>query len=204
MKKVVFVLFIVVFTHYLIGQDTQKNEEKKINHIGFIFSTETLLIDLDDYNGGIGIKLVLPSINFRIMGDFGYSKSSEVISGDLGIAIEKKVRNGRITPYWGGGLQAGIIHEKAETNEDNWEKLLTVPLEANAFLGVEVFLLEFISFFAEYEVSAGISYVKNSLSTYGVIEEVSSWNWDIQTGIGNSGRLGIVIYLDDVIVIDRK
>lgn len=185
----------------VFSEENTNGSDSKMQHIGFIFSAENILLDLNDYNGGVGMKMAFEKFSLRLMADFGYSSSAKIISGDLGASIEKRFRDGRISPYVGGGLQFGIEHETVETDSDNWTKQLTVPSDIFAFLGIEVFLLEFLSVFAEYNVAFTFNGVSTSQSVDGIVTDSSNWNWDVSTGLGNSGRLGIVIYLEDVVEI---
>jgi len=197
-------LCLFFFLASLVYSEDTQVKDSKIEHVGFIFSADNILLDLDDYNGGVGVKLMLSGISLRFLADFGYSNSTKLISADLGAAFEKSIRSGRISPYFGAGFQVGIEHETAEIDADNWVKDITIPFEASCFLGVELFLLEFLSVFAEYSVAVNVNGVVTTESIGGSRTTVSNWNWDVGTGLGNSGRLGIVIYLDNVVEIERN
>jgi len=205
MKSKSFFLTVVIVTLLIFNIYSEDNTSAKSeNHIGFIFSTDNLLMNINDYNGGIGIKMMFPKLSARFLVDFGYSKSTGIFSTDLGFTLEKRMREGRIVPYLGGGFKAGINREKVELDIDNWTKQISIPLEASANLGVEVFLLEFLSFFAEYSLAFQLIAVNTKESINGTVTSDTTWTWDLSTGLGNSGRLGIIIYLDDVIKIEKK
>lgn len=201
-KGLIFLSFLLFVNFCVFSDDLNKQDDKKL-HMGFIFSTPNILLDIDEYNGGVGFKMKFPDFSLRFMGDFGYSSSTDIISFDLGASIEKPFRDGRISPYIGGGILAGIENERVEIDADNWTTQLTIPFEASGYLGVEFFLLEFLSVFAEYEVALRFNSIKVSESINGTVTDTSNWNWDVNTGIGNSGRLGFVIYFDNVIEIEK-
>jgi hypothetical protein len=204
-KKVLFISIVIGFVSIgNIFSEELVEEPKLVEHVGFIFSSEDILLGLDDYNGGVGIKLLLPTISLRFMADFGYSNSADIISGDLGVTLEKRIREGRIIPYFGGGVQLGIERERAESDADNWTNQLTFPFSASGILGVEVFITEFLSVFAEYQLALQFIAMNTEQSVNGTKTESTNWNWDVGTGLGNSGRIGIVVYLDDVIEIDQE
>ena len=74
-----------------------------------------------------------------------------------------------------------------------------------AVLGVEFFILEFLSIFAEYNLSFNGTISSTSTSVAGNVTKTNpELNFTIDSGIGNNSSLGIVIYLDDVIDLEKK
>lgn len=196
-KNVVLVLLIIsVGFSYLYAE-----EEKKSIPWGFIFNTSNLLLDIDSYQAGVGIKALYDNnIAIRYLGDIFYSNSSNAFSTTLGAAFEKHFRKGRISPYWGGFIEAGYIGQETIEDVNNWTKNKLFPLSIGGILGVEVFLLEYISVFAEYKLSLKGTISLESSSTFGnVTKNEAVFNYSIDSGIGNNSSIGIVIYLDNII-----
>ena len=201
-KNVVLVLIIIcIGFSYLYSE-----EEKESPPWGFIFNTSNLLLDIESYQAGVGIKTLHDNnVAIRYLGDIFYSNSANSFSGTLGITYEKHFKPGRVSPYWGGFIEAGYIGQKSETDSDNWTMNNTFPVSIGAVLGVEFFIMEFISIFAEYSLSFDGTITSSSTSADGdVTDSDPEYDYSIDSGIGNSSSLGIVIYLDNVITIEKK
>jgi hypothetical protein len=102
-------------------------------------------------------------------------------------------------------VEAGVIRQKTETDSDNWTENYSYIFSTGAVLGVEVFILEYLSFFAEYSLSYEGSISTSSTSDDGTVTDIDPvYDYSIDTGMGNEAKIGIVIYLDDIIKIDKK
>ena len=141
----------------------------------------------------------------RFLGDLFYSNSANTASGTIGVTYEKHFRPGRVSPYWGGFINAGFISQKSEIDPDNWTKDTTFPLSTGGVLGVEFFIMDFLSIFAEYSLSFEGNISSTATSTAGSITKTDPvLNYSIDSGIGNNSSIGVVIYMDDVVSIKKK
>ena len=216
MRKKVVLIVIIIFCmgfSYLYSQDKVESselpviEEKSIPGWGFIFNTNNLLLDIESYQAGVGIKVLRDdNVALRLLGDLFYSYSANSFSATLGVTYEKHFKPGRLSPYWGGFLEAGYIGQKSEgINSENWTMNNTFPVSVGAVLGAEFFIMEFLSVFAEYSLSIDSLITSTSTSVDGDVTKTDpELNFSIDSGIGNSSSLGIVIYLDDVITFEQK
>lgn len=202
--RIAFFCIILIFAVSLLSAQDAGNGKKK-NNWGFIFNTSNILFDIESYQAGLGTKVLFHNdVALRFLADFFYSSSTDTISSSLGIAFEKHLRRRRASPYLGGFIEAGIMRQYDEVDADNWTKNISVPLAGGAILGVEFFIAESVSLFAEYNLVFEGSVLTSSNSVGGTVTETDpEFSYTIDTGIGNESKLGIIIYLDDVIQIDR-
>lgn len=202
-KRGVILLILIICSGF---SNLYAEEEKEPLPWGFIFNTDSLLLDIESYQAGAGIKVLLDNnAAVRFLGDVFYSNSSNTFSSTLGVTYEKHFKPNRVSPYWGGFIEAGYISQKTETDSDNWTKNVSVPISAGAVLGAEFFILEFLSVFAEYTLSFTGTITTASTSVGGNVTETDpEFNYSIDSGIGNDSKLGIIIYLDDVVTLKKK
>ena len=200
-KKLTLVLVFIFLSIFLSAEEL----DKKLNW-GFIFNTSNIFLDLESYQAGLGAKVLLDNdIALRFLADGFYSSSTDTFSITLGTAFEKHFRRKRVSPYWGGFVDFGIMRQYNETDSDNWTKNISVPISGGAILGVEFFIVETVSLFAEYNVVFEGSIMTSTTSVAGVeMKTDPEFSYTIDTGVGNEAKLGIVIYLDDVVAIERK
>lgn len=196
-------LFIVLITFHTWSEDKPKAVP------GIIFNSGSLLLDIMSYEGGIGLKFKnvdfkFMKVDIRSLIDFSLVTDFNTFETNLALALEKHIFDNRISPYWGLFIKTGITRIRMETDEDNWTESLTVPLSTGAILGIEFFLFEFMSVFAEYNLEFSIDKTTDSTSIAGIVEETSTTDFFIDTKLGNSSKIGIVVYFKEVIKIDKK
>jgi hypothetical protein len=167
---------------------------------GLIFNTDNLLSNLESYQAGIGIKLITTNTSaLRLLVDCYYSDSLNTFSSTLGVAYENHFLPGKISPYWGGFIQAGYLSQKTEQDSANWTKDDSVPLSGGLILGVEFFVLENVSLFAEYEADFTETIKYTTTDVAGNETRASpQFNFYFDLGIGNDAKLGITIYLGNL------
>ncbi|MBI9097867.1 MAG: hypothetical protein JEY91_05295 [Spirochaetaceae bacterium] len=204
MKIVRIFAICTLFTMTFVNLSAEEEKEKR--NWGFIFNTSSVLLDLESYQAGVGLKLLLNNdmaLRFLLNGE--YDSGTSFFSASLGTTFEKHFLRRRASPYWGAFASVGINGLTDETDEQNWTKNREVPIGVGAVLGIEFFIIESISIFAEYSL-AFEAYINTTRSEVAgePVDPVRDWGYSIDTGIGNESKLGIIIYLDDVIKIDRK
>lgn len=191
-----------------LNSEMNSNDEiqTKQPNWGFIFNTSNIFLDIESYQAGFGAKAILEDdLALRFLVDGYYSSSTDTFSISLGTAVEKHFRRQRVSPYWGGFIELGFMRQFEEFDSDNWTENLHFPLSAGVILGVEFFIFENVSLFAEYNLVFEGSITSSTYSESGVETEYDpEFSYSIDTGIGNEAMLGIIIYLDDIINIDRN
>ena len=155
---------------------------------GIIFNTSNLLMDISGYQSGFGMKFRSEHFSLRTLLSLGYDSSTEVLDTTVGVALEKPFFTGRVTPFWGFSVEGGYVEDEGETFDST-----TLTGKFSALLGVEVYILEFLSVFAEYELGASVSRVEVDQDAGGGSD---STNHAFGTGLGNDASIGIVIYLE--------
>ncbi len=159
------------------------------NDVGLIFNTDSILFDLESYQGGVGVELSGDKMAYRLLFDFFYSTESDALDVSLGAAVERRLATGRVTPYAGGSLTLG--YGKADDGE---VKTVSVPVTVGGLFGVEVYLLRFLSIFAEYDLSVTMKYDRTESSVGGLESSDTTVDWSVQLGPGNQSKIGVVFY----------
>ncbi len=188
-------IFLTLFFVGLASITAQ--EVKQPQAVGLIFNSSNL-INLESYQAGIGVKLrTVDNSAFRFLLDVFYSNSLDTFSSTLGVAYEKHFLPGQVSPYWGGLIQGGYLGQTSKTDSDNWTKNGSFLVSSGLVVGVEYYVLENISVFAEYGALFSGTILNTTTSVAGTEAKTGpTFNYSIDTGLGNDAKLGIVIYLD--------
>jgi len=198
----VFAMIVGVFAQVTFA--SEKGEAFKLSpeyagkKNGIIFNVDDILLDIESYQGGIGVKHYFnEKFAYRGSIDFSYIDSSSSLTLNLGNSIEKHLLTGRVSPYIGAFLDIGYIHFKSTDEASGVETEVTsIPLSIGPLIGVEVFVLDFVSLFAEYSLSASYSKTKTEQTAAGVTTSDKDSDFSIEAGIGNESKIGIVVYFN--------
>ncbi len=79
--------------------------------VGIIFNTTSILLDLDSYQAGLGIKVGGNTLAIRGLFDFVLNGASSAISVTAGAALQRYVFPGLVRPYIGGCLTLGYMSQ---------------------------------------------------------------------------------------------
>ena len=194
--KFFFLLILLNLCFLISAEEIEENvvTTESQNNNGIIFSTNNILLDIGEYQGGVGWKFVFP--DFAIKASLGgeYHAGTETLDLSGYTSVEFPLLIGPVVPYWGSSLKASYKLEQITTNDD-WNRNADIAGYIGAFLGVEYFLLEHLSFFAEYELSLGLTRSVQSQNVGGEITETASTDWQIVTALGNNAMIGVVLYI---------
>lgn len=165
--------------------------------IGILFSTNDILFDLEGYQQGVGAKI---SINdkwmFRGMVDILLNTGINPFSISLGGVLERHFLPGPLSVYCGPSLETGITISTDKTDADNWTQAIALPLlTVGGVFGIEVFVFDFLSVFLEYQAALALGLNIDRISTAGSVSSTTDFTYKLETGLGNSGKFGIVFYL---------
>jgi hypothetical protein len=147
---------------------------------GIIFNVPNLLMDLESYQAGLGIKLGLPNVDLRGLLDLVVNGSAGSFGGEVGLAVESHLIPEPVSFYWGGTASVGYLGQPGGMS--------IVSAEIGAIAGLEVSPFEFLSFFVEYALTATLTVTTSSPGATPVVDFLA----DI--GMGNDARIGIVFY----------
>jgi len=208
-KNILIILLILItIIPIYAGENQDKQDQDNEAVFGFIFSTQNLLFDIGSYQGGIGLKLKnfdLEAFMFDFRGLIGFLMVNlDYLELSLGIALEFHFIQDRISPYWGIFLNCGLSRFRNEVDSDNWNEEIIMSISTGPILGVEVFILENLSVFAEYNISCEFFNEFETVSTAGNETKNERFDLYIDTLLGNSSKLGIVIYINPVVEIKDK
>ncbi len=147
---------------------------------GFLFNAPSLTLELESYQGGVGFKLGSGPWAYRVAVDVMYNSDADSFSLSGNLAVEYHIFPGPISPYVGGYTSAGWAFQKDVTSQ--------VPLSLGAIAGVEVFIFDFLSIYAEYNLACDLTFVQDA--------QTKDWSRSFlfDSRVGNSARLGFVVY----------
>ena len=176
--------------------DSEEGADREPPVLGFMFNAPNLLFDIDSYQGGVGARLRYPDFGIRALLSMAYGSTNSAIKARAGIVYTRSFHPGRVEPYWGVGVSGGFDRERLGTDPDNYTEVDVLSGSAVAVLGAEVFVLDFVSVFAEYEVYADLNRTTIRQAVGGVVTDGDpTTTFGFGLDIGNEAAIGITIYL---------
>lgn len=202
------ILVLILFLCQTIFAEEGAKKNKTIIP-GFIFNTESIFIDLESYQAGIGLKMrdfiynEKIKCNLRSLLFLSFNHFFNDYSVKFGLAAEfPLIRDQRLVPYWGLFADVEYSYLFVETSETTSIAETRIPVSFGGMVGAELFLIEYVSLFAEYNL---VGYLLNTIievTDPAIPEEeagaTSSMDFKLRTEIGNKGMIGIVIYFKPV------
>lgn len=162
---------------------------------GLVFATDSILLDISSFNGGVGIVRRSDDTAIRATVGLLGTNRFDTLSTQLGFWYMKYLNTGRVSPYWNVFAKTETLSRTEEIDAENWTRDSSLSFGGGLSLGVEFFLLDFLSLFAEYSLSAGLSGTRAVTSVAGeVTQEDYTWVYSVSTDIANAGAIGIVVY----------
>lgn len=199
MKKV---LFLTIGCFLITGVlFSQTKNGSKYPPIGLVFNVGNVLEGIESYQGGIGIKYIKDKTHWRFLYDIYYDYGSELFSNTFGVAQEYHTRTDKISPFLGWAINSGFNYIKYTQYSSTKITEITIPIQLSGLFGIEWYLNEFISLSAEYTI--GVKYSFTTYNSSATENEIKN-SLVINTGLGNSGKIGLTIYLNDMIINDDK
>lgn len=212
-KSILFTLIIIIAISAILfaadEPDKKVKKDKKADSdliFGFIFNSNNILVDISDYQGGVGMKiknLHFSGLTFDVRCSLGLTMNDGLddFSIRTGLATEFHfMERGRLSPYWGLFINVDYIRSYNYIDENNWFDTVLIPFSTGGIFGIEVFVFEFLSFFAEYNLSVNFSHT--SIESPAETETIFTYN--LTTELGNATMIGIVIYFEPVVTIEKK
>jgi hypothetical protein len=163
--------------------------------LGFVLNAQNLLLDIESYEGGIGVKISKGKLVFRGAADLLINTDFNPFSITLGAALEKHFLPGPISPYWGVFAELGFTRLRTEIDADNWSQQLTYPLTFGALLGIEIFVFNFLSLFVEFGLPVMLGIDATDESVAGSVTHSSKFLYNVDLGLANQSMIGVVIYI---------
>ena len=200
LKGIISVVIIVFTTAAILSAEEKglwegnKPEAGKYD-IGIIFNTTDVLLNIESYQGGVGMKIGGEKITFRFMLDLLINTDLSPFSISAEVALEKHFISGLISPYWGGLMEVGYTSLTNKVDADNWTQAITIPLSLGGIFGIELFIFEFLSLFVEYNLKLSLALNISKSSLAGAVSTTNEYTYNLNLGMGNNSMIGIVIYL---------
>ena len=196
-RSIVFLLLVVISTS--VWAELFPGWDK-----AFIFSVPSILLDISEYNGGLGLKAGKDHWAVRAMADitakddgtepsvFAWGTEGAFqwylhpLSGD---------RRFKAFPYTGAAFGISGSSETIEIDGGDWTRDDLLALEFGPFLGVEFFLLENVSLFAEYQLKGMAGWPSVTTHVDGEDNTVSDdLAWSVDMSLGAGGKLGLCVF----------
>lgn len=162
---------------------------------GIIFNTSNLLLDLAAYQSGVGLMLRNEDFALRSLVSLEYESGNDLFESTVGLAYMQPFFSGGVYPYWGVSLIGGYSFDRDEFDSQNWTETRALTAELAAIFGAELFLLKFLSVFAEYKLGISFSRSQVNQGSNGLETETLKKNFRIGTDLGNEASIGVVLYL---------
>jgi hypothetical protein len=147
---------------------------------GLIFNMPNLLLDLESYQAGMGLKLGLPKVDLRCLLDVVVNGSAGSYGGEVGLALESHLTPDPVSFYWGGTVNVGYLGQSGGMS--------ILSGDVGVIAGLEVSPFEFLSFFVEYALAAAMTVTTTSPGADPVIDFLAD------VGMGNGSRIGVVLW----------
>ncbi len=196
--SIVLPLFILIIqpSGILYADSDDSGDTSSPLDVGLIFNIDGISLDFEEYQGGFGVKLGKDPLAFRILLDLSVSIGTDrpFITLDVGTSFEYHLIKGPLSPYFGGFLSLGYWSRKIETATDTWILTRTFPISFGPLFGIEIFPADFLSIFLEYALEFEYSLISTETSVPGSVTLVRTDEFTINTDLGNSAKLGIIIY----------
>ena len=165
---------------------------------GFIFNVPSVLLEVDEYQGGLGLKAGTNGKYLRLLVDFSAEDDGaepDVIAWGAGAAFEWHLQDGRVSPYAGASLGLSGVYEKTSVGGGDWVRDDLLAVEGGPLIGVEFSLTEGVSLFAEYQILGMYGWPSVTTSVGGdtnTVKDDMVWSWDLS--LGNTGMIGLCVY----------
>lgn len=189
----------------LLPQESAAGDQTDPWTMGVLFSADNILLDIGTFGSGVGIIARRPNSAIRGSVSGFFTNSADMRTMELGGAWVSYTRNERISPYWVIAGSAGFLSLRTEIDDQNWTESVDLYGSVGGGFGAEFFLLDFLSVFAEYQLSVDLSREVTTETVAGQSTESDpDWSYTIQTEVGNSSRLGIAVYFKPVVSLPER
>lgn len=178
------------------ASDKPAAEAKPVPIPGFIFNVSNILLDVEEYRGGVGVRFLYPAYALRASLGGGYSSANDSLEIAASGTFEKPFYVGRVTPLWGINTVLGYEQERSAVDADNWSITRSVSASMGGVLGLEFHITDYVSLMVEYELAASLAWTGFTRAVDGVAAPAAtSVNYDVSTRLGNGGGISLVLYL---------
>jgi hypothetical protein len=155
-------------------------------------------ITLEDYQGGAGAAVFFDPLKIRAAVDARY-KDSNVNPDELDIGFtgvfEYHLLKGKVSPYAGAFAGYRFEQDRNTVDADDWTSQVDHIIGAGPLIGVEFFVLDNLSFFAEYELAFLFTFPSTTVSTAGAVTTTpEDMELLLDARLGNGAKLGITVY----------
>jgi hypothetical protein len=147
---------------------------------GLVFNLASDFRGIESYQGGVGVKVLFGKSAVRTRISASYAGASGAVSLGLGLAYEYHFASGMISPYAGVSADGGWLWDGQGTT--------AVPVTIGAIIGVEIFPVDFLSFFVEYTGTVGVTFMTTAPGAAPALFTVGALS------MGNQSRVGVVVY----------
>jgi len=164
--------------------------------LGVIFNTNDLLLEPESYQGGLGVKIGLDQFMLRAMADIVLNTGFNPFSLSVGAVLEKRLLPGPVSMYWGPSARMGFTFLTNRIDANDWFRSIDWEILTTGLVGgIELFIFDFLSVFAEYNLAVNLGVSFNRVSVAGSVSSSHKFSYNLDLGLGNSAKFGIVVYI---------
>jgi hypothetical protein len=163
------------------AESGQPGSHRTVDDVGLIFNMSNILLDLEGYQAGLGAKVGWGNLYVRGLLDFVANGSASTLSLNAGATVEYHLLPRPLSFYVGGSVGAGYTLQNLVA--------ASTRFTLAAVAGIEYWPFEFVSVFAEYAIAGDFSFTKDLQTS------VTSFDYLIDTAMGNDSKIGLVIHL---------
>jgi hypothetical protein len=162
---------------------------------GLVFTTDSILLNITSFNGGIGGVLRADDVAIRATVGAITSNSFRTLAFRLGGWYVRYFWTGRVAPYWNAFARTELLSQTNEADRENWVRDFSFEVAGGASLGAELFVMDVVSVFAEYSLSVGAAGQRTTTSVGGTVTPGDyDWTFSAGTDLAHGGALGVILY----------
>ena len=176
-----------------LEDDARDSEPQR--RFGLVVGVPQLRVAEGTYQTGLGAVVRYPGFAVRGLASFGYQTAGRGTQTGLQLGYQGFLADGPVVPYWAAIAGAGFERERIGVDADNHAVFAVLNADAGGAFGVEVSVLDYLSFFAEYQLAVGFRRRWVVRKVEGSVTEVSDSDFIIEARPGNTGAIGVVFYL---------
>ncbi len=187
---------IIIVLSLFAGAGAQAQAKTAGMRFGMLFSVTG--ITLEDLQGGFGASLTMDAMRFRAAADARF-KDSNINPDELDLGLtgvfEYHLLKGQVSPYVGGFLGYRFEMDRNTVDAANWTANIDHIIGGGPLAGVEFFILDNLSFFAEYELAFNVTFPIATVCTDGAVTDTpQEMEFLMDARLGNGAMLGITVY----------
>lgn len=187
----VFFVSVPVWSQVFEGEDESQSNKFQV---GFVFSTDDILLEPEEFRGGIGLLLRNSPWLYRVSADAFVSSESNATFISVSLSGIHSIKDETVAPYLGLIAEVSRSKQESQSESDNFEESIATTVTTGPILGVELWVTTSVALFVEYGALLDIRWSKQTVSEDGNITTTDDREYLFNLGLANGGMLGVCVY----------